>query len=880
MIDEAGIPNAQDDSTPDEPLKTRATQLNEDWVHVLTTSNLAQTRLEAIGHLTQRHSIDAEVLNIVEQTAINDPNADVRQAALIALAAPPFRAVQQSQSRLTKVTRRFISLEIEQWAKEGLISQPLMAVLRHRYDFDLSLPTASSSSVAAAQAPVVEAKPPRSLSEILLGETAIKTALYLGAFFVIAAACFFATAVEQLRLPILGLATFGFLTAAVTLKHRLPQASFIFAIIFSFLIAINGVVFQALYPVIEENSLIFWVGVSALLGFIWLGGTWFYQSRIFSVLSLLGFSSAAFLLGRWFDQEPHLDLILLALTSLLGLGGVVGLRRWQNELFSRPLFWSTQFLQLLILATSVTLWAVDGFFDTSISGIWWTVAAFTWLLAVGFYLWSDRLQPLWPFQVLAVVTLLPIPLLLTNSFSPSISLLLSVGWVWGAILALISEVVHKWPRLRFYSLLLLGASGLLFLGVAVLGLDESTGLGITYLVGIAVVYVGLAYVRPRSYVFGTGVFAAAIAYFALFELRPLADLDLFPGFITLWPAFILLGGYLLTRKMMKASPDWFLPLLILGVLVGVLNIGLSAVLVLDVVDQSLRVGLIFGLWAIFALIFSLVEWQPRLGYGVTLSLFLAMVFTSLYFEQGGWVLPFVGLASLYYLGGFALRYLNQFFEWADMLRWSGLGLGALVSLTAPLQDGASPIVGVAIVAFYFTVEAFLRRNVWLGFPANILYFLAYALALIQLDVSEPQFYSIGAALLGIIMHYLLVSRGSKVGAFITGLIAQLILLSTTYIQMLSTERLLFFVVLFFQALVMLAYGLVVRSRSFFIVPIVFLVVGVISITFTILAGIPTIILIGCTGLLLLGLGVLALVMRERLIELTDQLGDKLGGWRA
>ena len=118
------------------------------------------------------------------------------------------------------------------------------------------------------------------------------------------------------------------------------------------------------------------------------------------------------------------------------------------------------------------------------------------------------------------------------------------------------------------------------------------------------------------------------------------------------------------------------------------------------------------------------------------------------------------------------------------------------------------------------------------------------------------------------------------GAFVMGILTQLILLGTTYIQMLSTEGLLFFVVLFFQALVLLAYGLVVRSRSFFIIPICFLVLSTISLSFTVLAGVPTIILIGCTGFILLGLGVVALIMRERLVDLTDQLGEKLGGWRA
>jgi hypothetical protein len=44
------------------------------------------------------------------------------------------------------------------------------------------------------------------------------------------------------------------------------------------------------------------------------------------------------------------------------------------------------------------------------------------------------------------------------------------------------------------------------------------------------------------------------------------------------------------------------------------------------------------------------------------------------------------------------------------------------------------------------------------------------------------------------MHYLLVRINSNVAAFLTGLVSQLILLSTTYIQMVATDRFLFFLV--------------------------------------------------------------------------------------
>jgi hypothetical protein len=218
--------------------------------------------------------------------------------------------------------------------------------------------------------------------------------------------------------------------------------------------------------------------------------------------------------------------------------------------------------------------------------------------------------------------------------------------------------------------------------------------------------------------------------------------------------------------------------------------------------------------------------------------------------------------------------------WDSALRWSGLGLGALVSLSAPLQGGASAIIGPALVATFFAFEAFRLRNIWLGFPAAGLYIVAYFTLLVQLDVSQPQFYSIGAALLGFIMHYLLNRSGNYWAAFITGLVSQLILLGTTYIQMFSTDKLLYFFVLFGQALVVLVYGLVVRSRSLVIAPLVFVVLGVLTVALSALAGLPALILIGCTGFLLLLLGIVALIMRERLLAATSQLGQRLGHWQA
>ena len=123
------------------------------------------------------------------------------------------------------------------------------------------------------------------------------------------------------------------------------------------------------------------------------------------------------------------------------------------------------------------------------------------------------------------------------------------------------------------------------------------------------------------------------------------------------------------------------------------------------------------------------------------------------------------------------------------------------------------------------------------------------------------------------MHYLLTRTGSRTGTFITGMVSQLVLLSTTYIQFLSTERLVFFAVLFFQALIVLGYGVVIRSRSLVITPLVFLVLSVLTVLYGLMQGIMTVVLIGCTGLLLLMLGILAVIMRDRLKQISERFND-------
>lgn len=868
MSAESIPPDSQPLATPPESSESTAAGPKSlpELLQALASADAA-VRLEAAQELGRLEEGSSQARQALEQVAVQDNDDQVRQAALESLESPAYHQLQLQQSQLTMVDRRFIAHEIEQWQTDGLIPPHLARLLKLRYP--LAAPTAK---------PALPAKPdePRpTLAQTLLSETTIKVALYLGAFFIIAAAFIMAIIIAPLRLPILGVMTIGFLGAALVLKRRLPQVSFIFFLIFSFLLPIDAGVLLDLLAAPDWVKPPYWMVVAFGVAVVWGIGTLFYSSRFFSVLTLLGINAGMFQLGQWLDQGHHLTLFLIQAGTLLALGGVILLDRWQDRRFALPLFIAGQLQQVAILLISagglLVNW-LDG--DSVVSWLWLFISG-TWFLGALFFALSHHYRPFVLLPIAATLALLPAPIFFCGVFASRAESVMPVVWGWATLLALGGEGLNKVPRagLRLYSLYFIIASGLLYSVAAVGGLSDDVTSGVGYLVGAAIVYLGLNFYRHRWAIWAGALLAATVAYFASFAIPAVADYEFFEGFIALWPTVVLLAINLITRHRFPAQPSWSRPPLILSLLSG--GVWLLA-LASTGYDHPARAAVAAGLFAIFLLVYALIDRRAAVGYGVTISLAISLGFLLLYLEQETWILPFVGLASIYFLSGFGMAQRNLLPDWGRMLRFSGLGLGALAALTAPIQGGVTAILGAALMATYFALEAFRQRNVWLGLPANLLYLVAYFTLLLHLDVEQPQFYSIGAALLGLIMHYLLVRSGSNMGAFVIGLMSQVVLLGTTYVQMMANQSLSFFAVLFFQALAVLVYALVVRSRSLLIGPLIFIVLGVISAAFTVLAGIPVIILIGCTGALLLLLGVVALVMREQLLKVTG----KLSGWRA
>ena len=1042
-------------------------------------------QLEGIHALEPLSYSSKSIFFELERLAVHGAD-EVRAAALGALGSRPNQYIARQLSRLSKYDRITVLKEIETWKENGLIESQQADVLRRRYDFEA--PARASSKAAppqpsegpASPVEIVPAGPRPSLMQTLLSEASIRIYLYLGAFFVIASALILAAVVEAARLPILAVATLAFGGVALGLRRRLPQPSFAFFIVFSFLLLIDANVLEETLGIGGPSRHIYWVIIFLIMAAIWSFSVWFYESRFFSAVAFVSLSLAFYRAGEIFKTEVELQIFLVMLASLAGLAGTFLLRKWKDSKFSLFVFLLAQIQVLGVLFASLLFVAIH-MFGSDLPNGWWLLIALTWLTAAFFYAWSDLLTPTFFFPWLAIAALLPLPWFLLQTFEATQPGYVFGFWVWGAAFGVISEIAFRLPveRIKKYHWSLLAGSALLFLTSFSLALDwDKPVLTFGIFALTAFIYAALHLVRPRWYVWSAALLSALSAYFIFFLLPIINKLDvpmiyqlliastllvlpeLFTGtplslktesrwpaitlgiFLSLFgvalaladfdqsgrSAFVLMiyailitlhalhskrawlgyfagalgtlsvvyaldhfrldlwvpsltllsvlyyaTGFYLRRRadamkawgnvlinsglalgvllsltalaLSKETSGWYIilisllfavetfarPMAPLEVPVEVLlsislylifqefninrninSIGhflfaasliwlggdlvfghliqskrtlrpatLAAGYVLVVMStfaiwgglSAVATTIYFSVYALFFALYASLQKEPRLGYLATAYLALVVFKFCEAVSYEKWIFPIIALAVIYYGLGYWLRRNQASRGWSEVFSYSGLGLGALDSFAAPLQGGLDAAIPVAITATLFAAEAFALRNVWWALPANAFYLMSYFMILLELHVDEPQYYSVGAALLGMVMHFLLTRAGSKTGTFIAGMLSQLVLLGTTYIQMVSTEKLSFFFVLFIQSMIVLIYGLIQRSRSLVITPIVFAVLGVMTVVYSALKGLGPVILIGSTGVVLLMAGIVAVLMRERITRIGEQLSE-------
>lgn len=1046
-------------------------------------------------------SYSSEAIRLqLEALALKSGNTEIRDEALAVLDSPANRAVQKqlTSNQLDRGLRYVLLHEINGWIKNNLIEKQNAEVIRRRYDFDFERapqpkptaaavqPAAAAPQAAAASVNEQAAAPPQnqpsappeprpSLLQTLTSEASIKIYLYLGAFFVIAAAAILGAVVPELRLPILIIGTFIFGGLAIVIKKRLPQPSFALFIVFSFLLPItaNSIeeTLRQAFNFTSDFTDAYWALVFILMAIVWVGSTWLYESRLFPLTAFGSLILASFRLGDLFEADSAYYALLMGLTALAGLAGTWLLKKWRDAQFALPLFIAAHILQMINLAVSLGIFGIDTF-EPSSQNLLNLVILAAWVLGTVFYFASEGLYPFFAFPWLAAATSIPMPWLAATAFD-----LESLGsaillFIWGAILAVVSEPALRLEKIKKYGLpVLLASMPSLALGILT-GFVHETWLGLVIALATAVLFSILHLLQSRWWLWSLALLNTAIAYFAFFQLEFIQPFDIFLGYqlagaviLFLLPdllltkdwalnlawrlplrvggaIFLFIASFALFPQENSASiavsyailavfciayalayrnhylaylPAAYLPLAVIyaldafnidawlpalaalaalyylagaalrskaawGVMLRNSGMALGALLsfaALSLTKESggwyaLVMGLLFiaetylrrsgwfeigapvlftaGIYLIlndlkveqatyhllayslvwlladllahltfrnprplsivvrlvggvlaaanYALLFAETDaWNPVIGFGLytllfltisliyrqpvlfyafslTLPLFTAFLFRA--FNVTQWIHPVIVVAGLYYAAGYLLRRRETAKGWEAPLLNSGLGLGVIVSFGALALGGVDASIPVAVAATLWAVEAFAKRNAWLAFPANGLYLLAYFIILFELNVDEPQFFSVGTAMFGLIQHYLLVRAQSKTGAFTMGMFSQFVLLGTTYIQMVDRGSLIYFFLLFAESLVVLVYGIVIRSRSLTFFPIGFVALGVVTVVYSALKDIGTIFVIGCTGIVLLTLGVVAVLLRERIAK----LGERLSDWKA
>ncbi|HEY84101.1 MAG TPA: hypothetical protein G4N96_03175 [Chloroflexi bacterium] len=820
--------------------------------------NNAETAFDLLQSLAEEESPDEATTNAVERLALDADDEALRAAALQTLAAPGFQIKRRKKHPLSSSQRELLLGHISQWQRDSLLSDAQTAVLQARY------PNPRLLRRQASKQPAKAAEKPASLSEILLGETAVKIALYMGAFFVLSAAFIFAAAVESLRLPILLVMTTLVLGVSLGLKRRLPQASFAFAVLGTLLVPLDAAVLADLLSLKGNFSDAYWMFAALGMTALWAAALWLFRSRFFSILALFAANAAGFYFGRLLPFTGF-DLVFAALPTLAALQAARILRNWQGDKLFRPFFIMAQVQEIAWLSAGLLIWLGTSM-QHHTPAAQWVAPGLLFLLGAAFYASSHAVQRFFAFPWAAAFVLWPVPLFLLQTFSPSDMLRSLLLLAWGTLLAIAGEVAFNFKAKNYwrnFSWPLLSVSLPALWGAALLQADQRPGLASLIFGWAAIVYALFSWLKARWPVWTVTLLSALGAYTMLLLTDWVDALNIPQMWVWFLPAIFLLSVELGLR-LRRISKQWRLPLLVLGVLTLLFAVIWAMGDPIFEDHYVWQASLFFVIWASYGLGYAALSRRPWIAYLATGSLMLSVVFAALALDLSNYLLPTTFLAVVYVVAGWGLSFITpKLANWTTVFRWSGLLYGTLWALTAPLQGGVSSVIAPALIAGCWTAEALRRKNVWLGFPTNGLYLLAYFMALITLNIDQPQFYSIGAAMLGFLMHYLLRKAEQPVAALLTGIVAQLILFSTTYIQTLLNEQFIYFLALFLQAVIVLAYGVVARLKSFIIIPILFAVLSVVTLAFSLFSGIPAMLLVGCVGTLLLTAGVAALALRER-----------------
>jgi hypothetical protein len=695
----------------------------------------------------------------LEKLAVHDLDVDVRKNALSALSLPAQRNVQSRVMQIAPNGRQLILGEVGNWERNGLIPWQTAEVLRRRYDFDHAPRKAPEPIVPDAQpaaAPKVEPKPqpqpegPRpSLLQSLLSEASIKIYLYLGAFFVIASAAIIGAVIPELRLPILVIGTLIFGGLSIAIKKRLPQPSFALFIVFSFLLPITANTIQETIiqgiNVTPSFNAGYWAVVYFIMAAIWAGSTWFYESRLFSITAFISLTLAFIRIGNIFDARAEFHALMIGLDAILGLAGTWFLKKWRDQNFALPLFVTSQVLQAINLLISLSIFG-SGVFDPSNQPLWHLVTFLAWVFALAFYLLADRLFPFVLFPWLAAGTLIPLPWFLSAAFDLESLGSTVVLFIWGAILSILSEFLHRAEAVRKFSLPVLLAS-MAGLGVSIItAFAQGAALGTIVASGIAVIFTGLHILRTRTWLWTLALLHFTIAWFAFFTLEFMRPLDVFIGYQTVGISILFLLPDLFLGRDWLANPEWRFPLRLYGAAMV-----LSSSFILPSLGDNGQAAIGFAAYTLFLTAYVFVQRKPILAYLPTAYLPLTIIFALQRFDIDAWLPMLTGLAVLYYIAG---SFIHSSQKWSVVFRNSALVLGTLTALSALLTLKETGGWYALIIGILFAAEMYLSRDGWFEIGMPIMFNAGTFLILRDFNVNEPAWHLLAYSLVWLLTDLL------------------------------------------------------------------------------------------------------------------------------
>ncbi len=760
--------NAMSENDPRSPEEI----LDEIYANLQSEDNVAV--LQAIASLEKINFSSQAVRRQLEKLSLHSGNRDIRNGALAALNLPAQRHTRSRLNKLQRSERNLLLHEINGLEKDGLLENQIAEVIRRRYDFDFTPLTAAPPSTTAQDAPVpapvraavspasaiaqgeanvtaegTQAAVPApgsaassklegtraTLIQTLLSEASIKIYLYLGAFFVIAAAAIIGVAIPELRIPILIIGTLVFGGLSLAIKKRLPQPSFALFIVFSFLLPITAnTIEETLRQAFNFGTAFsagYWVFVYFIMAAIWSGSTWLYESRLFSITAFIALALAFFRVGDIFDARPEFYATMTELAAIAGLGGVWFLKKWRDSNFALPLFLTAQILQAILLVSSISIFGVN-VFNPSNPSLWHLASFFTWGFAFVFYIFSNRLFPFLLFPWLVAGTLIPMPWFITAAFDVESLGSTIILLLWGGLLAAVSEGVHRFEAARKYSLpILLASMPTLALALITSFTYDTTFSVITAFVA-GLIYAVLHLLRIRWWLWTLSLLNFIIAYFAFFEIEAVQKLNIFFGYPMLLISILFLLPDLFLKKDFMAGLEWRLPARVYGLIFASFT---SLILLFQ--NESNHAAVCFAVYALFFAAYTFAYRRAAFGYVPVAYLPLAIVYGLAFLELDWWLPSLTILAVLYFSIGLAIRSKE---DWAFMFRNSALTLSTIISFVALMLTRETGGWYALVIGLLFITEMYISRSGWFEIGAPVLFTLGAFLILRDFNVDEPAYH--------------------------------------------------------------------------------------------------------------------------------------------